>query len=296
MTETGLTTYKRKSGVELRREMVKMPSVMGALEPIERAIILSSTDKVIAEYDTSALAIELGKALKFIAKDVGYTGTDETERNYLVVRLCEILVKYYPSLTMRDFRMAFEMCIAGELDAYLPKGRDGKADRGHYQQFNAEYVCKIINAYKSRRSEVICKAIASMPAPEFKIDPKTNTENWNLTKRDCINAFVYFKENGRLPGMSPIAEMLYYRLLSDAGLAPEIEVTIEEQKTILIRTVGLLVRKGEIRDARRLELAGPTADEIQPDAFKLARRRALIKAFERIKAENIDITDYIKFE
>lgn len=295
--ETGVTIYKPKSAVVVRREMAKIPAVMNALGPVERSVFLASTDKTIAEYDANELSIELAKALKWIAKDVGYRATDESERGYLVVRVAEILKRYYDGLTMRDFKMAFEMSITGELDEYLPKGRDGQADRGHYQQFNAEYVCKILNAYKYRRAAVLKKANDAMPPePEKPITPERAKELRNQTKRDCIQAFEQFKANGYMPVMSPIGEMLYYDLLADAGLAPEIVVTIDEQKQILQRTINQFARRGMVGDMRRLEQAGPDAPELQHGAFTIARQKALKAAFTKMVADGINITDYIKLD
>lgn len=295
--ETGVTIYKPKSAVVVRREMAKIPAVMDALGPVERSVFLASTDKTIAEYDANELSIELAKALKWIAKDVGYRATDESERGYLVVRVAEILKRYYDGLTMRDFKMAFEMSITGELDDYLPKGRDGQADRGHYQQFNAEYVCKILNAYKYRRAAVLKKANDAMPPePEKPITPEREKELRNQTKRDCIQAFEQFKANGYMPVMSPIGEMLYYELLADAGLAPQIVVTIDEQKQIFQRTINQLARRGMVGDMRRLEQAGPDAPELQHGAFSIARKKALKAAFAKMVADGINITDYIKLD
>ena len=296
--ETGVTIYnKPKSAVVVRREMAKVPAVMDSLEPVERSVFLASTAKTVAEHSDDELANELAKALKFIAKDVGYRETDQAERGYLVVRVCEILKRYYAGLTLRDFRMAFEMSITGELDDYLPKGRDGQADRGHYQQFNAEYVCKILNAYKYRRAAVLKKANDAMPEPERTMDPQKIIQLRNNTKRDCINAYEYFKENKQLPpDITPIGEMLYYDLLSESGLAPEIVVTVDEQKAILARTINEFARRGMVGDMRRLEQAGPGAPELQHGAFKIARRKALKAAFAKMVADGINITDYIKIE
>lgn len=295
--ETGVTIYKPKSAVAIRREMAAIPAVMGALGPIEKAVFLASTAKTVAEHDDRELAAELAKALRFIAKDVGYRDTDENERGYLVVRVCEILKRYYGGLTIKDFKMAFEMSITGELDEYLPKGRDGQADRGHYQQFNAEYVCKILNAYKYRRAAVLKKANDAMPPePEKPITPERAKELRNQTKRDCIKAFEQFKANGYMPVMSPIGEMLYYELLADAGLAPRIVVTIDEQKQILQRTINQLARRGMVGDMRRLEQAGPGAPELQHGAFTIARQKALKGAFTKMVADGINITDYIKLD
>lgn len=295
--ETGVTIYTNKPAVVVRREMAKVPAVMDALGPIDRSVFLASTAKTIGEYNAVELADELGKALKFIAKDVGYRETDESERGYLVVRVCEILKRYYSNLTLRDFRMAFEMSITGELDDYLPKGRDGQADRGHYQQFNAEYVCKILNAYKLRRASVLKRAYDAMPPePEKQISPEESKRLRNATKSECINAFEYFKENGQLPDISPIAEMLYYDLLAAAGLAPEIVVALDEQKAILSRTINEFARRGMVGDMRRLKDAGTDAPELQFGAYKMARRKALKAAFTKMVADGINIMDYIKLD
>ena len=278
MMETGLTTYRPKTPVERRREMMNVPAVMSALGPIEKSVFLASTAKPIDEYSGAELTNELSRALRFIAKDVGYRDTDENERGYL-----------------EDFRMAFEMSITGELDDFLPRGRDGQADRGHYQQFNAEYVCKILNAYKSKRAHVLKKAHEAMPKPEPERDLDAARTYSISIREELCNAYDSFRESDKMPNMSPIAEMLFYQLLSDAGLAPEIIVTIEEQKAILQRTINQLALKGNIGEMNQLKQAGPDAPELQYGAYTLARRKSLQSAFERMVANGIEIRDYIKF-
>jgi len=295
--ETGVTIYKPKSAVVVRREMAKIPAVMDALGPVERSVFLASTDKTIAEYNANELSIELAKALKWIAKDVGYRATDESERGYLVVRVAEILKRYYDGLTMRDFKMAFEMSITGELDDYLPKGRDGQADRGHYQQFNAEYVCKILNAYKARRKSVLRKANDAMPKPETRPDAKIVSDLMLRQKQIFIEVLENYRINGIFPdGMTPITEIICCDVLAGCGLMPAIEVTQQEQQQIFQRTMNHYARMGNVGDLERLRKAGPTEPELQQKVFALARRNTLRMAIERIIKDGIEITDYIKFE
>lgn len=286
----------QKTAVMIRREMVKIPAVMGALGPVEKAVFLASTAKTIAEYDAAELAAELATALKWICKDVGYRSPDESDRQYLVIRTAEILKRYYAGLSLKDFRMAFEMSITGELDDFLPRGRDGQPDRNHYQQFNAEYVCKILNAYKGRRALVLKKANEAVPKEEPKPNPEREKYYRNETRRNCINAFELFKENGRLPEISPIAEMLYYDELAAVGLADKIEITLDEQKAILQRTINDYARRGYIGDVNRLKESGTDDPELEHGSFVLARRKALATTFRRMAEQEIKITDYIKFE
>ena len=295
--ETGVTIYKPKSAVVVRREMAKIPAVMDALGPVERSVFLASTDKTISEYDANELSIELAKALKWIAKDVGYRATDESERGYLVVRVAEILKRYYDGLTMRDFKMAFEMSITGELDDYLPKGRDGQADRGHYQQFNAEYVCKILNAYKGRRESVLRKANAAIPEQESKPNAKVVSDLMLRQKQIFIEVLENYRINERFPdGMTPITELICCDVLAACGLMPKIEVTPQEQQQIFQSTMNHYARMGNVGDLERLRKAGPTEPELRQKAFTLARRNALRKAIEHIIKDGIEITDYIKFD
>lgn len=291
-----ITTYNPVKGVERRRQMAQNPAILGALEPLEKSVFLASISKTIGEYDTRELSTELVKALRFIFKDTGYRSTDESEMGYLVIRVCEILKRYYANFTLKDFRMAFEMCITGELDEYLPKGRDGQADRGHYQQFNAEYVCKVLNAYKSRRAWIMKKANEAIPNPEPERNPEVEEFYHNLTRQNVILAYEYFKDKGHMPFMSPIAEMLYYNILSSVGLANEIEVTPAEQAEILKRAINGFVRKGKMGDANRMRDMGLDAPEIQQGAFALARRKALKDTFAKMVADGINITDYIKLD
>lgn len=286
----------QKTAVMIRREMVKIPAVMDALGPVERAVFLASTAKTIAEHSATELAAELQTALKWIAKDIGYRSTDESDNQYLIIRTAEILKRYYSHFTLKDFRMAFEMSITGELDDFLPKGRDGQPDRGHYQQFNAEYICKILNAYKGRRAWVLKKANDAVPKQEPKPDPERQKYYRNNTRQECINAFYYYKYRGRLPSFSPIGEMLCYNVLSDVGLADEIVVTLDEQRYILQRTINEFARMGNVGDVQLLKKAGPGAKELEHGSFVLARRKALERTFAWMAKHEIQITDYVKLE
>lgn len=279
-----------------RREMVKSSAVMGVLEPIEKAVFLASTAKTIAEYSAADLSAELAVALKWICKDVGYRSPDENDRQYLVIRIAEILKRYYAGLTLKDFRMAFEMSLTGELDDFLPKGRDGQPDRNHYQQFNAEYVCKILNAYKGRRAWVLRKAIEAAPKEEVQPDPEIERYYNNETRKECIKAFESYKANGYMPDISPIAEMLYYKELAAVGLAEKIEITLADQKEIWQRIINDYARRGYVGDVRRLKESGTDDPELEHGSFVLARRKALVATFRRMVEQGINITDYIKFE
>lgn len=286
---------RKLSAVVMRREMAKNPAVMEALRPVERAVFLASTDKPISDYTGGELSAELSVALKWICKDVGYRASDESDRQYLIIRTAEILKRYYPTLTLKDFRMAFEMTITGELDDYLPKGRDGQPDRNHYQQFNAEYVCKILGAYKAYRRGILQKAYSTIPRPDVKPERQEMEFYRGQTRRNCVRAFLEYKYRGRMPQLTPIAEMLYYDLLASVGLADAVEITLADQNEIWRQTINDYARRGYLGDVRRLKESGTRDPELEHGSFVLARRKALKRAFAWIAEQEIQITDYIKY-
>lgn len=287
------TSEAIKTALMLRREMVATPAVMDALDAVEKAVLAASSARPVDEYPIGELSAELLNTLKWVAKDIGYRG--EGDGQYIVIRTAEILKRHYPSLTLKDFRLAFEMCIAGELDDFLPK-RDGQADRGHYQQFNAEYICKVLNAYKARRAWVIKKAREAAPKREPGRDMDMERRCRNADRRECINAYVYYKYKGRMPDLSPIGEMICYNVLAEAGLAEDMVVTPAEQRHLLQRTIGDLLRGGYAFDADRLRQEGVEAQDIKHGAMTMARRKALARTFDAMLEDDVQITDYIKFE
>lgn len=290
--ETGIAVYKPEKAVDVRRNMARQPQVMAALSPVEKSVFLATTAKVVDEYVDNELAVEVAKALKFIAKDVGYRSTTESEMGYLTVRVCEILKRHYGGLTLRDFRMAFEMSITGELDEYLPKNRDGFADRNHYQNFNAEYVCKILNAYKSKRSNILKKA--------YDVHPDTDNDRkrqyTNDIRQRCIDAFAYYKVHGALPAQSPIADMLQYEMLESIGLAVPVNVTDDDKQAVLQSQIRKLTQGLQLVELRHLKDKGTDAECVQVGAFEMARRNALIASYARMAADGVVLSEHLKFE
>ena len=292
VSETAVVAVK-KSPVMIRREMIADPAVMGALDPVERAVFLASSAKTVAEYDPKELAVELRTALTWISKDVGIRTTDESERQYIVIRTVELLKRYYSNLSLKDFRMAFEMSITGKLDDYLPRGRDGRADRGHYQQFNAEYICKILDAYAARRGAILKKAFDAVKKNEDKpVDDEQKEHYRKEAIKHLYEAFDDFRDTGRLD-TSAVSELVFYNILSEYGLAVPINVTPEDQKAVWQRAVNDYARKGMIGDVKDLEKNGVGDPRLEHGAYVLARHKALLKVFNDFVKDGVSIREKI---
>lgn len=297
--DVSVAIYRPQSGtkaIAIRRAMLNMPAVMDSLEPIEKAVFIASTDKPFEEYDDNELIMAFAGSLKWIAKDIGIRDTESPEWKTSVVRIAQIAKRYYPTLTIKDVKMAFELTVTGELNEYFPKDRFGNPDKEHYQMFNADYFCKVMNAYRHRRSSVIAKANKSVPLPEQERNTKEDAYYRNCTRRSLIMAVLEYKYSGRWPQMSPIMEMLAYDMLANCGLAEPCEITAKEQIKIFEQTIAEYERKLKYHDARRLRNAGTNADEVQFNSKRAARKKALRAAFDYIIDNEIQIKDYIKYE
>ena len=284
------------TAIAIRRAIAQTPAILDKLNPIERSVFLASTAKVAQEYDEMELTATMADTLKWIAKDIGIRDTESPDWKITIVRFVQILKRYYPLFSVKDIRMAFELMVTGELNDYLPKDRYGNPDKEHYQMFNADYFCKILNAYREYRKAVINKAAGMVPKPVKQTNEAENRYYRNQTRKDTIAAFLFFKYRGYMPELSPIMEMLAYEELATVGLAEPFDVTPQEQQIILRRTLFELTQREMFGDKKRVEQQGINAPDIQHDAFRLARYKALKRTFTEMVAEEIQITDYIKME
>lgn len=289
--ETGVAKYEPRTAVSVRREMAMQTEVMEALNPMERSVFLAATAKNFDEFDEKELASEIAKALKFIMKDVGYRETNDNDKMYLAVRLTEVMKRHYADLSMRDFRIAFEMAITGALDEFLPRNSNGQADRGHYQNFSAEYVCKILNAYKQKRLAVLDKAYKVNPTK----DDSEQQRNYKQTiAQEILDAFGYYKAKKQLPELSPIRKMLFYNELVEAGLAREIELTDEDCESMIQRTMDYYKGKGQYGEAVRIYKQGKDAPEVKSRAEDFAKLKAITDCFDEMIAKGKVMSEYIR--
>lgn len=284
------------TAIAIRRAIAQTPAIVEKLEPIERSVFLASTAKVAQEYDDAELIAVMADTLKWIAKDIGIRDTESPNWKITIVRFGQILKRYYPLFSVKDIRMAFELMVTGELNDYLPKDRFGNPDKEHYQMFNADYFCKILNAYRVYRKAVINKAVEMVPKPVKQRNEAEERFYRNQTRKDIIAAFRFFKYRGYMPKLSPILEMLAYQDLAMVGLAEPFDVTPQEQQIILRQTLFELTQRQMIGDKKRVEQQGINAPDIQHGAYRLARLKALKRTFAEMVAEEIQITDYIKLE
>lgn len=272
-----------------RKELVQVAGFTG----VDAKILEASAEKMIAEYEPKELAVNMRALLKYISRDVGYRMQPDDEQ-YVVTRTTSLLGNYYKFMTLHEIKLAFEMLVVGELDEYLPKDRNGQPDKNHYQQFNAEYLCKVLNAYKSRRSRAMKKASDAVPErPELPVSPDEAKRYRNINKASTIRAFLYYKYHGRLIKANAIEERLMYGVLAEVGLADAIDVPDNEQQMLIREQLKELTQRGRKDEAERLR---HNTDEMRFQAFLRCRRKAIKAAFDWLLDEDLQLINYISYE
>lgn len=297
MRKAALMLYHPQPGVkavEIRRALVEVPEVFAGLTNVEKSVFVASTKRQLQEYEDKEELVRNARTLfRYIALDVGYTiPTNTADWQYTQTRLLDVLCTYFPQVTLNAIKMAFELAAVGELDTYLPRDKNGKADKNHYQQFNADYFSKILRAYEQRQSEVIYKAFESIPRPA--VGAIENKRATNKFKQKLIYAFLYYKYKGVMCELSDTQEFMCYKLLSNCGLI-EAEITEDDLRLSMLE-IRKQIATGFIKpfQAGNIRIHGEQHEAVKTGAYKYAQRRALIECFDTMVREEIQITDYIK--
>lgn len=295
-----LEIYNPKPGIkaiEIRRKMVQLPEVAKALTPVEKYIFVASTKKQIAEIGDETLIAKTGQMFRFIAMDVGFIIPTENRDDwtYICTRLLDILKRYHSDMTLADIKIAFELATTGELDEYLPKDKQGNPDKNHYQQFNADYFAKILKAYKQKQTDVIDKAYKAIPEKNNEISPE-QIRRFEI-QRQWRNRYIFlcYKYTGKLI-LGLTDDMFLYEWLQKCGLADDVQVKEDDRKEAFARYMQRVAR-GMINQytAFQVRRKGTESPEIDFTAFEVARKKEIIKAFDRMISEEMQVDNYMKF-
>ena len=207
---------------------------------------------------------------------------------YSATRFVDILRKYYYSLSLSEVKIAFELGMTGQLDEYLPKDKNGHPDRNHYQSFSIEYVTKILNAYKSKFSDVQAKAYTSLPAPKREVTDLEKQFYMSKFVDAMRDSFVYYKYKGIMkPQMN---DMLVYSYLERMGIAEPIQVMQSDMKSAVNRLINKNHKK-VLNDfvGSCIRSMGVKHGSVPDEAYIIARQRAIRETFDYMVRNEINI-------
>lgn len=284
-----LAPGKDTKAIDMRRSMVSMPSVRAALSDVDMSVLEASTKMQIADIPDAELVKNVKQMLKFIAIDVGYSPKDVQEWAYQQTRILSVMKRYYSNMTLADIRMAFELSVVGELDEYLPKDSTGAADRKHYQQFNVDYFSKIVNAYKKKHDVVVTKAYNALPAAKAELSDAAVAKYNAEISAICRMALLRYKYKGDAD-FGIFGDRYMYEFFNSRGFADDIRITDKDRS----RAVFVFLERAASRnkyDVLQVRRDGADSPQIDFTSYEIARHREIIRAFDRIIRDELDINN-----
>lgn len=287
---------KAKS-IDIKRKIVELPEVKNALSPVEFKIFSASSRKLISEATSQELTKSFSDMFGFIAMDIGYNRpSNQNEWTYICSRLVGILVDYFPNTSIADVKLAFELLVVGELDDFLPRDSKGNPDKNHYQNFNAEYLSKILKAYLKKQNAIVFKAYKYLPEPVREV---TETEKEFYRRQifyDLAFCYLQFKYTGRYPkAVNELSEGLFYEKLLEMGYAHGLEVTDDDKADSLAFFV--FTSRGNRYENQSIVRSGVDHEKVKGRAKIMARKKELKRVFTEMAKEEIQpfqIINYIK--
>jgi hypothetical protein len=239
----------------------------------------SAAYKTIEQTPDSALLQDARAIVVNVMRDLGISRQPDA---YDGARFVDILKQYYGGMTIVDIKQAFEMYVMGELDADLPKGKDG-AGFSHYQQFSASFYTKVLQAYRNRQLQSIRSVEGRMRLALVAESEAIRDKAADRMKvYDILEKAALDLSNGEEATliMTAVAEAVY----KQAALLPK-EIVPSDADIVAARQ-GISRNKDSAVSAglRNAMQQGTITDDLYAAASSVAAKRLLRKACEDVGA------------
>lgn len=211
----------------------------GNFSPIEQEVIKAAQMKTIAVRgeDRETLKKDLNLALTKIMRKVGIrihaSNTEEGRRQIVqIMDAMDLVMRHYYTFTIADIFNAFDFMLTGRLNSYI-KQQDNRAPIDHYQSFDMSYISRVLNAYRSYKSETMKQFHRSNPEKPKQLTSedkkRIESETWSMIAQQ----FERYKKTGTFKFLIPSETV---RFLSEAGVDIKVgEVSDEDRKRALNR-------------------------------------------------------------
>jgi len=263
----------------------------------ERDLMIANAgvEQPIRKYTDEELIGVVAKSAKMICRDIGVKDWNNPSiMKYDATRFFTTLKNYYNDLSLKEVKMAFELAAVGELDEWLPKDKNGNADKNHYQAFSMEYYTKILNAYKAKKNKVWHKVRNALPPPEFTITAEQKKKNKEVFYQDIYDAFDKYKNEKIEPDF--ILSIFYKEFVSRGLIDGEEKMS----KKSIDRAYRKLIDSGIPRKEKKAVIQDYHKNKIAPALMSSAERieynERIRVYFDKIIRENLDIRLIIKTE
>lgn len=279
---------KTQAGLQKWQELYGHDEIKGTLQPLEREIVIASTRLMIKDLPKEKAVMDVMLSLQLAAQNVDYTIGQNWPNK--CKGLAEMIIKYFYGFTIKEINLAFEYVMVGILDDYLPLNSQGQPDRTHYNKFGIEYISRVLKAYLGKKNEVIAKIYDN--ENKLTANVKCVDRYCDKLRKDIYKSFLEYKYTGRRPSWPN--DYLVCRELTKVGLLQPIIIT-EADEQQAVKSLLKKARHGLINEfvEKCIRHLGTKHSEVESEAFFIAQRKAINKAFEDFVSDEIQLSDYL---
>lgn len=263
-------------------------NVKGILNDTEQEITRASLSAKIKDMPNGKYMDDLSVILNYTAVDVGFAKPNLKEWDYIKIKLCETLKKYFYGFTLQEVTLAFELLQVGKLDNYLPLNSSGNPERQHYNRFGIEYFSRVLKAYLGLKNEVIAKVYQHGETAEPK---KLESSATSDIRHSVYMSYLHYKYLGTKPTWPN--NHLIYRELYRANIIGDIDIT-EADKRQAMRILMQEVHNGLIGDfvGKCIRHLGAKHPDVNDKAYIVAQERTILQAFDEYIINGIQLEQH----
>ena len=237
--KTTEVVVSKKQALAIRKEK-ELDQVSEKLNNVQLLIAKAGLENQIRYWKDNELVKKIAIMSKMVCRDLGIkTWNNESVMRYESSRFYDVLKMYYRNLTIEEVKLAFELASVGKLDEYLPKDKNQKPDKNHYQSFSVEFTTKILNAYQLSKKEVLSNINKLLPVKTKTATDEEKAEYRKAFINDIATKFEAYKNEAITPRF--LAPSVVVREFVKCGLLesePEISEDSIEMGFIMAMTNG----------------------------------------------------------
>lgn len=277
-----------------RQLMLQVPEVKRKLSNIESLVTESTTKMMIKEVPEPKQLELIAFIIENICKDLGIVkwNSDKDKRAYTLTRFKQVIDRYYSDLSFSSIKLAFELLAIGELDDFLPKDKNGKADKNNYGEFSFEFYTRVLNAFRKRSGEVWGKVRLALPKTEITISEEEKKQNANIIIEEIYDCFDNYKTKNETPNFDI---QVHFNCLLEKGLVTQKEPTKDIINKAYIRLkIDYSISKEEKKELTENKEKNIVNLKLKVEAQRIENNITIKNYFDSLLQNKKDIREFLK--
>lgn len=210
----------------------------------------------------------------------------QLEQNDLI-RLWDITTKYFSDFSLSEIKLAFEFMVIGEIDAFLPKDREGNPDKNHYQYLSVEFYSRILRAYKRKKEKLITTIQNKYPTQILQLNDSEKRINREQYVSIILDWIAEYQNGGKPNIFLPSVTLKEFNLIGLTEESVEVNPTPEQINLALLEAI----KSNSNNNQKMIESykKGEIPKEIVWGLEEQELKKKIYSVFDKIIEQKIDL-------